>query len=165
MSVLRCEMDTSHEHVLLASDLLDATGRPAKEEIPARKEAGSWRLLSSPSAVYGVAAGDLVTVTADHEFAVLARGGNVCIQIFLEQCSGRELAWLEQRAHEIDANVDAIRANSCALTVPARVGHRAVTAFMASFVAANPGALWQYGNVWDPETEEPLAWAQDYLSR
>ena len=153
-----------HEHVLLASDILDKDGRAALEQVPAEQEGDGWRLLSSPVAVCGIAADDVLRVNADHRFSVIRRGGNVCVQLFFETKTGREIPWLETHMGDIGAVLDTQRANSCALTVPATVGHTALVAFMERFVSANRGTLWQYGNVWDPSNGEPLAWARAFLS-
>jgi len=44
------------------------------------------------------------------------------------------------------------------------LGFAAIETLMDNAMAAFPGAVWYYGNVYDPETGEPLNWWQAILS-
>lgn len=153
---------TRHNHVRLKCD----SGLGTFEELPAYAEGPYFRLDSSPIALTGLAAGDLIEVTDDGEYRLIERGGWVSIQIFIETPSadGGEVGWMTAEAGELDGVLDSIRSRTFVLNVRSSIGHARTTAFMNRFLRAFPGTFYMYGNVFERETDTPLDWARTFLA-
>jgi len=155
----------THEHVRIA--VTDAA-RPGTEQVPARRIGDSeWQLLRSPLYATEVAAGDAIRLTNKDtgEYEIVARGGNVCVQFYLGEADvddgeattraadaiGRDLALL-------GGTMDAHTRGLIVFTMPVDAGFPAIEKVFAAATARHPGAEWQYSNVYDPATGEPLGW-------
>ncbi len=158
-------IDMYHKHVRII--VLDADP-PGAEDVPARRrDDGVWELLKSPLYATEVAAGDLVKVVqAEHgTFELVRRGGNVCIQFYLaaDQASSakstrRVVGFLERELKPVGGRVDGQTLGLVSCTVPVSAGFRAIENIFARAVEAFPDAQWQYGNVYDPSSGEPIGW-------
>src|SRR5690606_20433663 len=65
-------------------------GQPLYEVLPAVHLSGNRYLLTgSPGFATGIASGDEIELTEEERlgYRVLKRGGNVCVQLFLDHCS------------------------------------------------------------------------------
>lgn len=75
----------NHDHVGIA--VVDADP-PGTEDVPARwRGENEWELLRSPLCAVGVASDDGIRVVATETgaFEVVHRGGNVCVQLYLDE--------------------------------------------------------------------------------
>jgi hypothetical protein len=155
----------AHEHVRIA--VTDAT-RPGVEQVPARHVSdATWQLLRSPLYATGVAAGDVIRVTNHDtgEFEIVARGGNVCVQFYLAKSDVDDAEATMKVAGEIardieplGGSVDAKTPGLITFTIPVDVGFPAIEKVFAAAAERHAGAEWQYSNVYDPATDEPLGW-------
>jgi len=114
-----------------------------------------------------VAAGDVVKVldSGAGTFELVRRGGNVCVQFYLsEEESGDAAAAKEEAAAIGDALqplggwIDRVVPGLIAFSVSVSVGFAAIEELAIAAVARRPGAQWQYANVYDPVSGEPLGW-------
>jgi hypothetical protein len=155
----------AHEHVAVA--VTDATRRGV-EYVPARHMDGSaWQLLRSPLYARHVAAGDVIQVTAPEtgEFEVLTRGVNICVHFYLADTdadsastTSRVVESLAASLGSLGGRIEASTPGLVAATVPATAGFAAIEEVLEQAVRTVPGAQWEYTNVYDPNTGEPMRW-------
>ena len=133
----------------------------AKEPVHAEAIGGSrYRLLSSPGFVLGVAAGDEIELLGDDgQFRVVRRGGNVAVQLFSKEPvhafrDALAAAVREALGGVLDGGIE----RGLVFTIPAAAGFAAIEALFDHEVNARPGTEWMYGNVYDPDSGEPLGW-------
>jgi hypothetical protein len=154
-----------HEHVRIA--LTDAS-RPGAEHVPARRISDAeWQLLGSPLYATEVAAGDVIRVT-DHDtgaFEIIMRGGNVCVQFYLGEPEADDAEATKWVASELAPDVESLGGSMDAqipglitFTIPVDVGFPAIERGFSAATEQHPGAGWQYSNVYDPATGDPLGW-------
>ncbi len=157
--------EADHDHVAVA--VSDATP-PGVEHVPARRvERSSWQLLRSPLYARHVAAGDVIRVTdADTgEFELVARGGNVCVHFYLPDADAHDASATDRVAEalaipleRLGGCVEASTPGLIAATVPAIAGFPAIEEVLEQAAHNTPGAQWEYTNVYDPSTGEPIRW-------
>lgn len=153
------------DHVRLA--VADAVPR-GTEEIPARRISEKvWEITRSPLYATELAAGDVVRVVDDAtgEFEIVSRGGNVCVQFYLAASEAddavatkREVAALREQLQPLGGRIDGYTPGLIALTLSAGIGFSVIEELLSIAVARRKGAQWQYSNVYDPTTGEPLGW-------
>lgn len=154
-----------HEHV----DIIVRDAHPAgTEQVPARRHpSGAWELLKSPLYATELAAGDLIKIQQVESglFELIARGGNVCVQFYLDQeqadssdSTERVERWLKQELRNIDGRVDGTTPGLITCTIPVSVGFAAIERTFSKAEANFLGSQWQYANIYDPITEEPIGW-------
>lgn len=155
----------SHDHVLIA--VIDADP-PGSEHVPARRLGDDeWEIIRSPLYATEVASGDVIRVTNAKAggFKIIRRSGNVCIQFYLSEDKEDDATATSDLAQEIGAlieplngSIDATTAGVISLTIPVAVGFPAIERMLELAVEKCPGSQWQYANVYDPVTGEPLGW-------
>lgn len=155
----------SHDHVLIA--VIDADP-PGGEHVPARRLGkGEWEILRSPLYATEVASGDVIRVTNTElgDFKIIRRGGNVCVQVYLGAVEADDAKATSKLAEQIGilveplkGRIDATTPGLISLTIPATVGFQAIEKVLEVAVEKSPGAQWQYANVYDPVSGEPLGW-------
>lgn len=154
-----------HEHVRIA--VSDAT-TPGVEHVPARRlESGCWELIRSPLYAMQVAAGDVIRVldSAAGSFEIVTRGGNVSVQFYLGEHEADDIQATKDIARGMAADlavlgghVDGMTAGLIACSIPSEAGFAAIEELFEAVTHRHPGAQWQYGNVYDSATGEPLRW-------
>jgi hypothetical protein len=141
-------------HVLLR---VEPSG--GREPVHADRIAGDrFRVLLSPGLVYGLAAGDVIRLGENGNFEVVERAGNLAIRVLTEGgVSGFETQLARDVAEVLGGRLDGTVRNGLAFTVPVRSGFAAVERLFGKFVAENPPAVWEYGNVYDAAGNQ-LGW-------
>lgn len=134
-------------------------GKPVFEEVHVDPVGTQFRLLQSPGLALGLAAGDLVEVDDSGMYRVVARGGNICLQVY----GGEFLQALEDELtvelSKYDGVLDGKSNRQLVYTVPVSAGFESIEMVLNNAVARCPGAEWYYGNVYDPEDGvTPLNW-------
>ncbi len=152
-----------HDHARIA--VLDAPTKSGFERVPARRIGDdAWELLAAPLYAMGVAAGDTIRALDDAgNFEILARGGNVCVQLYLDEGTSadatREIAdALARELSPLGGRADGLTPGLIAFTIPVSGGLAAIEAVFAAAEARYAGAQWQYANVYDHITGESLGW-------
>ncbi|MEW2129191.1 DUF4265 domain-containing protein [Streptomyces sp. NPDC005435] len=149
-----------HCHVALRVGFA-GSGKPVFETLPARVVGpGSYELTGSPGLVEGCAAGDVLKVGADGEFAIERRGPNLCVQAFGEPpFDAGSLESLISAFAPLGGLVEApADRRFIVVTVPAAAGFPSVEAVMDTWAAgAGVRVEWGFGNVFGPDGE-PLNW-------
>lgn len=137
-----------------------SAGQVVREVVLVRQSSpDTYEVLASPGLVLGVAAGDTIRLTAPGEFDVVARGGNVCVQLF----RGSGVAEVEElatrRLSSVGGWLDGRSAKQLVYTVPASAGFGPLEQALGQVVARFPDVEWFYGNVYDPKDGvTPLDW-------
>lgn len=154
-----------HEHINII--VLDADP-PGVEQVPARQiDNELWELVKSPLYATEVAAGDFIKVLeAEHgTFELVKRGGNVSVQYYLaaEQADSTDstcqvVEFLERQLRPISGRVDAHTQGLVSCTVPVVASFSVIENIFFGAIEAFPNSQWQYGNVYDPSTGEPIGW-------
>lgn len=155
----------AHEHIRIA--VTDAT-RPGVEQVPARRISDDeWQLLRSPLYATRLAAGDIIRVTnhASGQFEIVQRGGNVCVQFHMgasdaddAEATMRAAQAIARDIKPLGGSTDAQTPGLFAFTIPVDVGFPAIERVFTAAAERHPGAEWQYSNVYDPTTGDPLGW-------
>lgn len=154
-----------HEHVEVAVEGASSSG---VERVPARPVGdGAWQLLRSPLYAMHLAAGDTIRPRADPPgaFDMVARGGNVAVQFYLPEAdlddaeaTQAAVVDLSPKVARLQGRLDGSTLGLMVFTIPLKDGFEAMEDLFEAAVAAWPGSQWQYANVYDPLTGEPLAW-------
>lgn len=155
----------THDHVQVA---VEGSVRGGQEFVPAQKLGDNiWRLLRSPLYALQLAAGDTIRMISSEvgAFEVVARGGNVAVQFYLAenesdntQATARAVKKLAPEIVALGGRMDGHTAGLIVYTIPIAVGFPAIEKVFESGVSKFPGAQWQYSNVYDAKTGEPLGW-------
>lgn len=155
----------THEHIRIA---VSDTATPGFEHVPAsRVEDGCWELTRSPLYATQVAAGDVIRVL-DWDagaFEIVRRGGNVSVQFYLSAQDADDAQATVAIASEISSELailggrmDGMTAGLIVFSIPYRVGFAAIEKVFEDTARRHVGTQWQYGNVYDPVTEDLLRW-------
>jgi hypothetical protein len=127
---------------------------------------GSYQLLKSPLFVRGIARADIIQSMAEPKgaFKIQQHGGNLCIRVFArEGLSAIEQALtleLEKLGGDLDLKTD----NALVYSIHVSCGFNAIEAILNKHLAGREDSAWYYGNVYDPQSGEPLNWWQPILS-
>jgi hypothetical protein len=156
----------NHEHVRVA---VSGAERPGAEDVPARKTTDGWELLRSPLYATQVAAGDVIRMI-DRDagsFEIVRRGGNISVQFYLAAHDMDNIEATTEIANEIESELAALggrmdgkTAGLIVFSIPISAGFATVEKVFELAAHRHIGAQWQYGNVYDPLTQEPLLWWQ-----
>lgn len=155
----------AHEHIrIVVSD----AATPGAESVPAeRTDDGFWRLLHSPLYATEVAAGDVVNILDPEagRFEIVRRGGKISVQFYLAEHEANDCKATAAVAEEVESElatvggqVDGRTHGLIAFSIPVAAGFTFIENLFERTVRRHPGAEWQYGNVYDPVTGEPLRW-------
>ena len=157
----------SDNTVKLLADFVD--GKPIYETLPAEKLGPNlYRLQASPGFAPGVASGDEIELAPDmHSYRVLKRSGNICIQLFLRECTPEDKEQITDIMESIGGWLDG-GAGEKALpslliyNVPVQAGFALIENAMAEIAEDFAIDQWMYGNVYDTrDGVTPLNWWKD----
>ncbi len=137
-------------HLLLR--LGERNGKPDYEPVHVEPVAGHrFRVLYSPGLAYGMAAGDELEVDEEGRYEVVARGGNLSVRLLCGSgVADMEPSWTEQ-IERIGGRLDGQVRAGLAYTIPLSAGRDVIGRIFAKAKQENPGALWEYGNVYDED--------------
>lgn len=158
----------THEHVRIA---VTDTVTPGVEHVPARKVGDNeWQLIRSPLYAKDVARGDVIRVL-DRDtgaFEIAERAGNICVQFYLSEHDADDAEKTEMVAKAIASDLASIRGQVdgqtrglIAFSIPVEAGFPSIERVFEAARLQYPGAQWQFSNVYDSETGQPLAWWKD----
>ncbi|ALK30273.1 DUF4265 domain-containing protein [Burkholderia plantarii] len=137
---------------------------PVYERLPAKQiDANVYKLLASPGLTLNLAKGDLIRLDGvDLPATVVMRGGNFCIQIYSNEISKDDAAWLEAELKgRMNGALDSMNEGSLACSVPAVNGIGKINELFNEFKRRS-GVEWYYSNIYknfeDPSDETLLNW-------
>ncbi len=143
-----------------------ANRQPIFEQVlatPLEKE-NHYKLLKSPLFVSGLAALDSVELTpeARGRFTLVERGGNLAIRVFLREPNEALEQGLTGEIEKLGGSIDVNSERALVYTIHFGVGFASIEKLLNHWIQTGH-AKWTYGNVYHPETGEPLNWWQDLL--
>ena len=158
----------SDNHVLI--EVIDSKS-PGSEHVPARRLGDDeWEIIRSPLYATEVASGDVIRVDREKTggFEIIRRGGNVCVQFYLSEDKIDDAEATSLLANELrvlieplNGCIDATTPGLISLTIPVAVGFQKIEGVLEVAVERWPNSQWQYANVYNPITGEPLGWWND----
>jgi hypothetical protein len=142
-------------------------GQPVYEELlvePCGPE--TYKLVASPGLVLGIAAGDTIRVAGSDSFEIVARGGNLSVQILrsqgvdeIEEFATEAMARVGGRLDGVGGRIGGKRARELVFTIPVLAGFAPIEQALNHIIERFPDAEWYYGNVYDPsDGVTPLNW-------
>ena len=155
----------AHNHVKVA---VEGSATSGVESVPAQSLGDSnWLLLRSPLYALQLAAGDTIRITNQEAgtFEIVARGGNVAIQFYLSEDESDDaqatanVAWkVTPQVVGLGGRLDGQTAGLIVYTIPITAGFPAIEKLFEMAANELSGSQWQYSNVYDVRTGEPLRW-------
>lgn len=148
-------------------------GQPVLEKVRALIQDGenSYRLLQSPLFVTGAACGDLIEMLNNNpgRFRVKERSGQLAVRVLCRDDISALVEELTPAVEKLDGALDVQTPRALVYSIHVAVGfgeiERVFDAAISKIQAANAQPIqWSYGNVYDPETGEPLNWWESLLN-
>jgi hypothetical protein len=154
---------TAHDHVKVA---VKGASTKGVELVPAQHLGDEkWLLLRSPLYAVELAAGDTIRANEAGAFEIISRGGNVAVHFYLPesdlddaQATNAAADDLSPRVAALKGRLDGKTSGLMVFTIPIEATFQAVEDLFAAAVSERPGAQWQFANVYDLVTGEPLRW-------
>ena len=148
-------MSRERDHVDLFAGH-NSRGEPVLEEVHVdRLDDGTYRVVATPGLVLGIAAGDVLRVTADGRYEIVRRGGNLAVQVFGPPEVIEEVT---KDVWALGGSLEGRTDKLTVFTVPVRAGFAAVERVFEDLVARHPEVEWYYGNVYADDGVTPLDW-------
>ncbi|MFA7554887.1 MAG: DUF4265 domain-containing protein [Spongiibacteraceae bacterium] len=133
--------------------------------------ANSYQLLKSPMFVRGIARADVIEPMTEPKgaFKVLAHSGNLCVRVYSKQSfNNQPMVALEQELtsaiEKLGGDLDIKEPNALVYSIHVSCGFNNIEQMLNEATVAFQDVAWFYGNVYDPETGEPLDWWQEILA-
>jgi hypothetical protein len=127
--------------------------------------------LRSPVFVRGIARADVIQQLEKPAgaFKVLRHSGNLCLRIFSkESFETSRLAALEQaltsELEKLGGDLDVKETKVLVYSIHVSCGFSAIEKILSDQLSNYQDVAWFYGNVYDPESGEPLNWWQSILA-
>ena len=143
-------------------------GQPVFEQVPAlaTEQRNCYRLQQSPLFATGVASGDVIELMANNpgRFRVRERGGQLAVRIFRRDGVGALAEELTPLIEKLGGRLDVQSERALVYSIHVAVGFREIEGLLDPLVQAAGDAGWAYGNVYNPETGEPLEWWESLLN-
>ncbi|MEE8058959.1 MAG: DUF4265 domain-containing protein [Pseudomonadales bacterium] len=160
-----------HPNGELIVERLLVSPQSSPQEPSPQGQANSYQLLKSPVFVRGIARADVIQPLEQSKgaFKVLQHGGNLCIRLFsklgftepkLEALEQSLTAAIEKLGGDLDVREERVLVYS----IHVSCGFNEVEKLLNEKLAAFQDVNWYYGNVYDPDTGEPLNWWQAILA-
>ena len=136
-----------------------------------QQQTNSYQLLKSPVFVRGIARADVVQKMESPKgaFKVLQHGGNLCLRIFSKQPFDTPAMQalehtLTTEIEKLGGDLDVSEARVLVYSIHVSCGFNTIEKLLNEQLKAYQDVAWYYGNVYDPESGEPLDWWQAILS-
>ena len=130
-----------------------------------QQQPNSYQLLKSPVFVRGIARADIVQSMEKPRgaFKVLQHGGNLCVRVFAKAGLDELEQLLTPKLEKLGGDLDVKDKSALIYSIHVSCGFEAIEKILNENVPTG-SAAWFYGNVYDPETGEPLDWWQSILA-
>jgi len=144
--------------------VIDESGRTTSRELLETEpvDPDGHRLLQSPAYVDGIARGDLIRLDPDSPrgYALLERGGYLALLLELasDEAKSNARTALDPGVRALQGTCEGGPVRVLVYSIHASASFPALEQLFDAFCAANPGASWRFGNVYDPVSGAPLNW-------
>lgn len=154
------------EHTLALMAGQHPSGELIVEQIlvsPQEKE-NCYQLLKSPVFVRGIACGDIIEKIEKPEgaFNILQHSGNLCVRVFSKDSVDALEQSLTVELEKLGGNLDIKNERALVYSIHVSCGFQTIEEQLNKYIKP-PVAAWFYGNVYDPDSGEPLDWWQTIL--
>ena len=133
--------------------------------------ADSYQLLKSPLFVRGIARADIIQLQKSSKgaFSVVTHGGNLCVRVYSKQAFNEPpLVALEQaltsEIEKMGGDLDIKETRALVYSIHVSCGFNTIEKLLGELLSDYEDVAWFYGNVYDPESGEPLNWWQEILA-
>jgi hypothetical protein len=134
-------------------------------------EENSFQLLKSPLFVRGVARTDVIQLKkgTQGQFNIVKHGGNLCVRVFSKQdFNSPQMEAIEQaltsELEKLGGDLDIKEARALVYSIHVSCGFNVIEGILNNILSSLPDMAWLYGNVYDPDSGEPLDWWQPILA-
>lgn len=142
-------------------------GQPVVEQLQAvaAAQANQFWLLQSPLFARGCARGDRIELLANNpgRFRVHERSGQLALRVFVRDAIDALAAELTPAIELLGGVLDVQSPRALAYSIHVAVGFREIEGAVEP-LAQRAGGIWNYGNVYDPDSGEPLGWWEELLN-
>lgn len=142
-------------------------GQPVIEKLPAvvAEQASQFWLLQSPLFTPGCARGDRIELLINNpgRFRVCERSGQLALRVFVRDAIERLAEELTPAVELLGGTLDVQSPRALVYSIHVAVGFREIEAAVEPLVQRAGGA-WNYGNVYDGESGEPMGWWEALLN-
>jgi hypothetical protein len=140
-----------------------ADGEPVFEKVAVRnQDPGIYLLLHSPAFVRGLARGDQFELISRRSgrFKVLRRAGNIAVRVYCKTDSAMLDATLTPQVTQLEGRRDVKSLYLLVYSLPVQAGFDSIESVFDQVISGSADANWNYGNVYDEHSGEPLLWWQ-----
>lgn len=142
-------------------------GQPVVEKLQAvpSQQPNQYWLLLSPLFVPGCARGDRIELLHNNpgRFRVHERSGQIALRVFVREGVGALAEELTPAVELLGGRLDVQSERALVYSIHVAVGFSEIEAAIDPLVVAAGGG-WNYGNVFDPESGEPMNWWEGLLN-
>lgn len=135
------------------------------------EEEHKFQLLKSPVFIRGIARGDAIYSkrSSQGQFNVIQRGGNLCIRVFSKsEFDSPQLESLEPQLtsaiEKLGGDLDIKEPKALVYSIHVSCGFSTIEKEIVDVLSVYQDVVWYYGNVYDPQSGEPLDWWQALLA-
>ena len=135
-----------------------------------QQQDNSYQLLKSPVFVRGIARADVIQQLEEPKgaFKILQHGGNLCIRLFSKTAfTEPKQEALEQSLtaaiEKLGGDLDVREERVLVYSIHVSCGFNEIETILNETLTGVEDMSWFYGNVYDPESGEPLNWWQAIL--
>lgn len=134
--------------------------------VSAKEQANTYQLLKSPVFVRGIARGDIIEQLPSPKgaFKLEQHSGNLCIRVFGKQPLDAIEQSLTAALEKLGGDRDVYEPRVLVYSIHVSCGFTKIEELLNQQLAAAPDVAWFYGNVYDPDSGEPLNWWQAILA-
>jgi len=139
-------------------------GQPVVERLEAYGIEGQdyYRVQKSAAFAPGIAKDDLIEITTDQgNYRVHQHSGNLSIKVFSKADTSQWQESLSASLEKLGASIDRLTPRMMIASIHVSVGFNKIEEIMGARIGDSDELMWQYGNVYDPKTGEPLNWWND----
>lgn len=149
---------------------LDSEGQRVLERIQACKleQEGHYQVQQSPLFIRNLARGDLIALKPDKPagFLPVQRSGNLAIRVFRKEDLAELELTLTPEVEKLDGSLDLQSERGLSYSLHVNLGFAAIETLFDNVMASFPGAVWYYGNVYDPaDGISPLNWWDSFINQ
>jgi hypothetical protein len=142
-------------------------GQPVVEQLPAlaAEQANQVWLLQSPLFTPGCARGDRIELLANNpgRFRLHERSGQLALRVFAREAIDVLAEELTPAIELLGGVLDVQSPRALVYSIHVAVGFQEIEGVVEPLVQ-RAGGVWNYGNVYDPESGEPLEWWEELLN-
>jgi len=142
-------------------------GQPVFERVPALAtgQRNQYCLQQSPLFAIGAASGDVIELMVNNpgRFRVRERSGQLALRVLRRDGVAALAEELTPVVEKLGGRLDVESERALVYSVHVAVGFREIERLLDPLIQA-AGASWSYGNVYNPETGEPLDWWESLLN-